>query len=84
MKASKLIKQLQKAIDNYGDIEIGSYSKNYAFDVKKEDDVNPIKFRVLNGVENSLPGFSMDEEDQEQDEKSCRSFFGVIFCGSCS
>ena len=82
MKASKLIKQLQKAIDTYGDIEIGSYDKDYAFEVEKEDDMNAIKFRVLNGGENPLPGFCMDEEDQEQDKKSCRSFFGVIFCGN--
>ena len=82
MKASKLIKQLQKAIDKYGDIEIGSYDKDYAFDVEKEDDMNKIRFRVLNGGENPLPGFCMDEEDQEQDKKPCKSFFGVIFCGN--
>jgi hypothetical protein len=81
MKASKLIKQLQKAIDKYGDIEIGSYDKNYAFDVEKEGDMNAIKFRVLNGGENPLPGVAMDEEDQEQGKSSCESFFGVIFCG---
>jgi hypothetical protein len=82
MKATQLIKQLQKAIDHYGDIEIGSYDKDYAFDVEKESDMNGIKFRVLNGGENPLPGFSMEEEEQERTQSSHPPFFGVIFCGN--
>ena len=80
MKATQLIKQLQKAVDKYGDITVGSFDKNYAFHVQKENDVNAIQFRVLNGGQDCLPGFSMDEKDQEPSKNSCDSFFGVIFC----
>ena len=77
MKASKLIEQLQKAIDKYGDINVSAYSHNYAFDMEKEADAHSIKFRVLCGDSDELPGIPMDEEEAQQ--PSSDSFFGVIF-----
>lgn len=77
MKASKLIKQLQKAIDKYGDMNVGAYDHGYAFDLDNEDDVHSIKFRVIKGDSGELPGESMDEEEEQK--PSSDSFFGVIF-----
>jgi hypothetical protein len=77
MKATKLIEQLQKAIEKYGDINISAYSHSYAFDVEKESDAHSIKFRILNGDSDELPGIPMDEEDVQQ--PSPDSFFGIIF-----
>lgn len=77
MKATKLIEQLQKAIAKYGDINISAYSHSYAFDVEKESDAHSIKFRILNGDSDELPGVPMDEEEVKQ--PSSGSFFGVIF-----
>ena len=77
MKASKLIKQLQKAIDKYGDINVGAYDHGYAFDVENEIDTHSIKFRVINGDSGELPGESMDEEEEQK--TSSGVFFGVIF-----
>ena len=77
MKATKLIEQLQKAIEKYGDINICAYSHSYAFDIVKESDAHSIKFRILNPDSDELPGVPMDEEEAQQ--PSSDSFFGVIF-----
>jgi hypothetical protein len=77
MKATKLIEQLQKAIDKYGDINISAYSHSYAFDIEKESDSHSIKFRILNGNSDELPGIPMDEEEEQKPSDS--DFFGVIF-----
>jgi hypothetical protein len=72
-----LIKQLQKAIDKYGDMNVGAYDRSYALDVEKERDTNSIKFRVLNGSSGDLPGESMDIEEEQK--PSSGTSFGVIF-----
>ncbi len=78
MKLSKLIGQLQKAFDKYGDISVGAYSKYYCGELEEEAEIYEIQFRVMHDMGNTLPGVSMDEEEA-QSEKAAGDHFGVIF-----
>lgn len=78
MKLSKLIGQLQKAFDKYGDIPVGAYSKDYCGDLEEETETYEIQFRVMCDMGSTLPGVSMDEEES-QSEKTAGNHFGVIF-----
>lgn len=78
MKLSKLIHQLNKAFDKYGDISVGAYSKDYCGELEEEAETSEIYFRVMHDAGDSLPGVSMDENEAES-EKSASSIYGVIF-----
>lgn len=56
MKLSKLRSLCDKAIEKYGDICVGAYSKDYACDVEKEEDFHDFKLRIIS------KGWYLDEE----------------------
>jgi hypothetical protein len=78
MKLSKLIGQLQKALDKYGDISVGAYSKDYCGELGEETETSEIYFRVMHDTGSDLPGVSMDEGEAEVEKTAC-SYYGVIF-----
>jgi hypothetical protein len=47
MKLSKLRSLCDKAIEKYGDINVGTYSKDYAYDIEQEADLHGFKLRIL-------------------------------------
>jgi hypothetical protein len=77
MKLSKLRALCDKAIEKYGDMEVGAYDKDYAYDVDSASDINSIKLRILTGA-GSLPGESLDE-DENDSSGSPVSQFACIF-----
>lgn len=76
MKLSKLRSLCDKAIEKYGDINVGTYDKDYAYDVEKENDMHDFKFRVLSGT-GSLPGETID--DDEESSESPAGHYACIF-----
>jgi hypothetical protein len=77
MKLSKLRELCGKAIDKHGDMEVGSYDKDYAYDIDSASDMNSIKLRILS-TSGSLPGESMDG-DEEEASGTPASHFACIF-----
>ena len=77
MKLSNLMKKLEKAIEKYGDIEIGCYDKAYGCDVEKASDLYPIyALRIIAENHSSLPGVSLEEDDSQPNDKShCVAIF---------
>ena len=47
MKLSKLRSLCSKAIEKYGDMNVGTYDKDYAHDVDSEGDLHGFKLRIL-------------------------------------
>ena len=76
MKLSKLRSLCDKAIEKYGDINVGAYDKNYAHEIESENDMHDFKFRVLLGT-GSLPGETMD--DDEESSESPAGHYACIF-----
>ena len=76
MKLSKLRSLCDKAIEKYGDINVGTYAKDYAYDVENENDMHDFKFRVLSGTGN-LPGETID--DDEESSESPAGHYACIF-----
>ena len=76
MKLSQLRSLCDKAIEKYGDIEIGAYDKDYAHDVEGKEDMHDFKLRILSGG-GTLPGESID--DDEEFSKSPKDHYACIF-----
>ena len=76
MKLSKLRSFCDKAIEKYGDMEIGAYDKDYAYNVEKVQDMNNFKLRVLFGAGN-LPGETID--DDEELNENPKAYYACIF-----
>jgi hypothetical protein len=76
MKLSKLRSLCDKAIEKYGDMEVGSYSKDYAYDVEQYEDLHGFKLRILSAG-GSLPGAALCEEEETEEKPSSR--FACIF-----
>jgi hypothetical protein len=64
MKLSKFRSLCDKAIEKYGDINVGTYSKDYASDVTGEEDLHGFKLRILSQG-GGLPGEDLDKEYDE-------------------
>ena len=64
MKLSKLRSLCDKAIEKYGDMCVGAYSKDSACDVVKEEDLHDFKLRILSKGW-MLPGEDLDEDYDE-------------------
>ena len=64
MKLSKLRCLCDKAIEKYGDINVGTYSKDYAYDIEQEADLHGFKLRILSNG-GGLPGESLCEDALE-------------------
>jgi hypothetical protein len=77
MKLSKLRLLCDKAIEKYGDINVGTYSKDYAYDIEQQADLHGFKLRILaNG--GKLPGESLCE-DEESDGKPVDHFACIFY-----
>jgi hypothetical protein len=77
MKLSKLRALCDKAIEKYGDMEVGAFSQDYAFDVDSPEEMYSVKLRILSRS-GSLPGESLDKEEDE-DSSAPVSRFACIF-----
>jgi hypothetical protein len=76
MKLSKLRSLCDKAIEKYGDMNVGTFSKDYAYDVEQYEDLHGFKLRILSGG-GSLPGEALCEEEETEEKPSSR--FACIF-----
>jgi len=66
MKLSKLRALCDKAIEKYGDMEVGAFSQDCAFDVDDASEMYSVKLRILKrGSSGSLPGDSLEKEEDE-------------------
>ena len=77
MKLSKLRSLCDKAIEKYGDINVGTYSKDYAYDIEQEADLHGFKLRIL-AKGGGLPGESLCE-DEESDGKPVDHFACIFY-----
>jgi hypothetical protein len=78
MKLSKLRALCDKAIEKYGDMEVGAFSQDYAFDVDHSEEMHSIKLRVLS-TSGSLPGESLDKEDDEASSEPVSRFACIFY-----
>jgi hypothetical protein len=78
MKLSKLRALCDKAIEKYGDMEVGAFSQDYAFDVDHPEEMHSIKLRVLS-TSGSLPGESLDKEDDEASSEPVSRFACIFY-----
>ena len=62
MKLSKLRSLCSKAIEKYGDMNVGIYDKDCAQDVDHEEDMYGFKLRILS-MEGNLPGEAIDDSE---------------------
>jgi hypothetical protein len=76
MKLSKLRSLCDKAIEKYGDMNVGAYSKDYAYDVEQYEDLHGFKLRILSGG-GSLPGEALCVDEETKEEPTAR--FACIF-----
>ena len=76
MKLSKLRSLCDKAIEKYGDINVGTYSRDYAFDVQQEADMRDFCLRIISAGQ-GLPGESLCEDNETPEESNQR--FACIF-----
>ena len=77
MKLFDLMKKLEKAIEKYGDIEIGCYDKTYGGNIENASDLYPIyALRIIAEHHSNLPGVSLEEDDSQPNDKS---YFAAIF-----
>jgi len=76
MKLSKLRSLCDKAIEKYGDIEIGGHITDEARDVEQYNDLRDIHFRVLSSNRNNLPGDALEEACTPEDE--CKPFAAIF------
>lgn len=77
MKLSKLRSLCDKAIEKYGDINVGTYSKDYAYDIEQESGLHGFKLRIL-ASGGGLPGESLCE-DEESDGKPVDHFACIFY-----
>jgi hypothetical protein len=76
MKLSQLRSLCDKAIEKYGDMDVGTYDKDYAYHIEKQQDMYDFKLRILSGG-GSLPGEKID--DDENLSESPNDYYACIF-----
>lgn len=76
MKLSKLRSLCDKAIEKYGDLEIGGHITDEARDVEQYEDLRNIHFRVLAHDPDMLPGDSLEEESPSKEK--CKRFAAIF------
>ena len=76
MKLSKLRALCDKAIEKYGDMTVGVYDKDGAFDIDHKDDMCSFRFRILSQGA-CLPGEIVDMEEENADTP--KQHFACIF-----
>ncbi len=78
MKLSKLRALCDKAIEKYGDMEVGAFSQDYAFDVDSPEEMYSVKLRILSSS-GSLPGESLDKEEDEASSAPVSRFACIFY-----
>jgi hypothetical protein len=78
MKLSRLRALCDKAIEKYGDIEVGAYSQDCAFDVDSPGDMYSVKLRILSSS-GPLPGESLDKEEDEASDAPVSRFACIFY-----
>ena len=76
MKLSKLRSLCDKAIEKYGDMNVGVYDKDYAHDVDGAEDLHGFKIRILSST-GDLPGEAIDDNEEASETPS--SHYACIF-----
>ncbi len=67
MKLSKLRSLCNKAIEKYGDMDLGVFSSDDSYEVQDGSEAfHDLSFRIIRDQE--LPGESLDEEDPQQEK----------------
>jgi hypothetical protein len=78
MKLSKLRSLCDKAIETYGDMRIGVYSRDDAFDLTAgSDSYRDLYFRVL--LDKDLPGEIVEEEQPALHKSKSEDPTAVLF-----
>lgn len=77
MKLSKLRSLCDKAIEKYGDLEIGVYDADCSYGVESIDDLAKFRLRILCNSDD-LPGVSI-EETEEDSSSVKKEYFAVLF-----
>jgi hypothetical protein len=77
MKLSKLRNLCDKAINKYGDMDVGCRDKDYAHDVGDTTDMESFVLRVLQT--DSLPGDSLDDSEVESDRRHADHFACIFY-----
>lgn len=78
MKLSKLRDLCDKSLEKFGDMEVGAFDSDYAYDVDSASDMNSFRLRILNSAVSSLPGESLDKEEGN-DLGRDSSYFACLF-----
>lgn len=79
MFVSKLIDQLLKAQNTYGDFDVCICDASEANNVESISDGVDFSFRLFNEeTYEELPGISFEEEEETNEQQSAK-YFGVIF-----
>jgi len=80
MFVSKLIDQLLKAQNKYGDFDICVCDSSEANNVESITDGVEFNFRLFNEkTYEELPGISFEEEEEQDVDHQGAKYFGVIF-----
>jgi hypothetical protein len=80
MLVSKLIDQLLKAQNKYGDFDICVCDSSEANNVESITDGVEFNFRLFNEkTYEELPGISFEEEEEQDVDHQSAKYFGVIF-----
>lgn len=81
MLVSKLIDQLLKAQNTYGDFEVRVHDSSDADDIQEVSDALDFEFRLLKEKNyDELPGIRFDqEEDDKNTIMKDTKYFGIIF-----
>ena len=80
MLVSKLIDQLLKAQNTYGDFDVCICDSSEANNVESITDGVDFSFRLFNEkTYEELPGISFEEQEEETNEQQSAKYFGVIF-----
>jgi len=80
MLVSKLIDQLLKAQNKYGDFDICVCDSSEANSIESITDGVDFNFRLFNEkTYEQLPGISFEEEEEQDVDQQSAKYFGVIF-----
>ena len=77
MKLSKLRNLCDKAINKYGDMEVGCRDRDYAHEVSDATDMESFALRVLQT--DSLPGDPLDDSEVESDRRHADHFACIFY-----
>jgi hypothetical protein len=77
MKLSKLRNLCDKAINKYGDMDVGCRNRDGARDVSDATDMESLALRILQT--DSLPGDPLDNSEAESDRRHADHFACIFY-----